>query len=520
MNILRNKLPYTHGDGLKFDGVNDVVTIPHNVEFNYTITSTFSINVIFRASDFVSNPILIGKYASSGSGWVLYISNTGILSFYLIQSYITTYYSIVAIDPLVVDTDYCVTVTKGTTLATFDMYVNGLLVPYTLTNTLTGDIAANVLDLSIGRFISSDVDQLNGIIFDIKIFNKKLTAAECLYLNRVQGQLIPSTATSNVRVDMRFSDKQGTIATDQSGNARNGTLTNFANTSLGASNAWVDVNNVSLTSAAPVIYTRSYYEMININVRDIDAQKFISVAALTSATQVYAIDTMVKQLKQYGLWTKMKAIYPFIGGTAASHKWNLKDARDLDAAYRLTFSPSGLIHSSTGVKPDNLNGYAKTWLAPSALNDTIHMSYYSRTDSITSLDYVIAASDNVQYVTLFVFRRTGNIGGLYTYSANGRGVSSNTITNSLGFLLGTIQSSSNGKLFLNNNNIETNDVPLIGNKISYPLALFGSNNQNTYTSHTNKECAFASIGDGLTDTDASNLYNIVQAYQTSLNRNV
>jgi hypothetical protein len=35
-----------------------------------------------------------------------------------------------------------------------------------------------------------------------------------------------------------------------------------------------------------------------------------------------------------------------------------------------------------------------------------------------------------------------------------------------------------------------------------------------------KQCAFSSIGDGLTDTEASNLYTRVQAYQTALSRNV
>ena len=33
-------------------------------------------------------------------------------------------------------------------------------------------------------------------------------------------------------------------------------------------------------------------------------------------------------------------------------------------------------------------------------------------------------------------------------------------------------------------------------------------------------CAFASFGDGLTDIEASSLYNAVQAYQTSLGRQV
>jgi len=35
-----------------------------------------------------------------------------------------------------------------------------------------------------------------------------------------------------------------------------------------------------------------------------------------------------------------------------------------------------------------------------------------------------------------------------------------------------------------------------------------------------KETAFSSIGDGLTDTQAANYYTAVQAFQTSLSRQV
>jgi hypothetical protein len=38
--------------------------------------------------------------------------------------------------------------------------------------------------------------------------------------------------------------------------------------------------------------------------------------------------------------------------------------------------------------------------------------------------------------------------------------------------------------------------------------------------YTDRECAFASIGDGLTDTEAANFYTAVQAYQTTLSRQV
>ena len=38
--------------------------------------------------------------------------------------------------------------------------------------------------------------------------------------------------------------------------------------------------------------------------------------------------------------------------------------------------------------------------------------------------------------------------------------------------------------------------------------------------YANKECAFSSVGNGLTDTESANLYTAVQAFQTTLSRNV
>jgi hypothetical protein len=39
-------------------------------------------------------------------------------------------------------------------------------------------------------------------------------------------------------------------------------------------------------------------------------------------------------------------------------------------------------------------------------------------------------------------------------------------------------------------------------------------------SYSNREQSFVSIGTGLTDTEATTFYNIVQAYQTELGREV
>ena len=48
---------------------------------------------------------------------------------------------------------------------------------------------------------------------------------------------------------------------------------------------------------------------------DSDAQAFIAATGLTGTTEVNAITNLVANLKNYGLWAKMKAIYPFVSDT-------------------------------------------------------------------------------------------------------------------------------------------------------------------------------------------------------------
>jgi hypothetical protein len=92
---------------------------------------------------------------------------------------------------------------------------------------------------------------------------------------------------------------------------------------------------------------------------DADALSFITAASITDNTQKTAINTLVTDLKTYNIWTKMKALYPFVGGSAFSHKFNLKDPRDDNGAFRLLFV-NGWTHSSTGALPNGTDAYADT----------------------------------------------------------------------------------------------------------------------------------------------------------------
>lgn len=92
---------------------------------------------------------------------------------------------------------------------------------------------------------------------------------------------------------------------------------------------------------------------------DPDAQAFITAAVLTNPVHQSAIDTLVKGFKANGTWGKYHAIYPLIGGTANSHKYNLKDPRDLDEAFRVTWS-GNISHTPNGVQGDASTGYGDT----------------------------------------------------------------------------------------------------------------------------------------------------------------
>ena len=264
---------------------------------------------------------------------------------------------------------------------------------------------------------------------------------------------------------------------------------------------------------------------------DADAQAFITAASITDSTQQSAINTLVTQLKTYGIWTKLKAVYPFVGGTASAHKFNLKDPRDLDAAFRLQFN-GGWTHSSTGALPNGSNAYADTKLVPSSnllLNST-HISYYSRTNTLAdTYKSEIGVTSSGTYLPLLHLRIKGleqNVGNrsvsqIWSYEPT-QGINVGVSFDSTGLFVSS--RSSNSSFKLTRNNTLVGQMTTGNNQTTMPnarvyLGALNDSNTNTYY-YTDRESAFASIGDGLTDAEAAAFYTAVQAYQTTLSRNV
>lgn len=255
---------------------------------------------------------------------------------------------------------------------------------------------------------------------------------------------------------------------------------------------------------------------------DADAQAYFTAnTAITSDADKNAINTFYLGLKSDGIYTKIKAMYLPIWGSAAACKWNLKDPRDLDAAFRLTFT-TGWTYSSSGITP--LNAYATTFLQPNTnfnTTDYNHLSFYSGTSTSIVDDYVMGALQPGR-ANLMIIRDTSNFCGFYAdyNTATYRQCSLNTNTDGRGFYVGT-QNGTSIKIFKNNTLLAQNTgVSISGTPPIYSIVIGAVNSSGTPTAYSNKQCRFASIGTKLSDTEATNFYTRVNTLMTYFGINV
>ena len=254
---------------------------------------------------------------------------------------------------------------------------------------------------------------------------------------------------------------------------------------------------------------------------DADANAFIAAAAITDTTQKAAIDKLVVDLKGYGVWSKMKAIYPFCGGTASQHKYNLKDPRDLDAAFRLVFN-GGWTHSSTGALPNGTNAYANTYLILSNQlgSDKPHISYYSRTNGNTATDQIdMGVYNNPAYCWVSAWYNASGFNNILARNTSPSVLLNGGTTSDSRGLYQTNKILNTSKLQKNNNILDSQTDTAI-NVDNASIYIGSLNDFGSAISFTNRQTAFNAIGLGLTDTEAANYYTAVQTFQTTLNRQV
>jgi hypothetical protein len=246
---------------------------------------------------------------------------------------------------------------------------------------------------------------------------------------------------------------------------------------------------------------------------DADAVAFFTrvttAGGTLSTTEKQAVNQLVLDLKANSLWTPMKAIYPMVGASAAACAQNLKSS-----SFTGTFT-SGWTFASTGVTGNGTSAYMNTNLTPSvslSLNNT-SVSVYLRSNS-DGLKCDIGAQNLGGQIN--IFSRFLNETYYRVYESSSATMAN---TNSQGWYLSNRVSSSQSRNFKNNTlNINNTSSTTINSAVITLAA--GASTPSIGGNFSDRENAFASIGDGLTDTQASNFYTAVQAFQTTLSRQV
>jgi len=269
----------------------------------------------------------------------------------------------------------------------------------------------------------------------------------------------------------------------------------------------------------------------SVAITDSDVLAFIAASGITNATQRSAVNTLVTSLKGYSIWAKLNAIYPFVGGTASTHKWNLKDPRDLDAAYRLEFF-GGWTHNANGITGNGTNALANTFYAPGTIN-TIGAYNRTATTNLTLLGATFTGidSEDIQTNPIGLVLRSNNMSVGFvgnTLSAGTPTPAGITVSRTAGDGATAIKVYRNGTQNSTGNNNDWVQAIQVG----VPPMIIGARRQDdysyegellatTYTDHSTANIALAFIGNtALTGTEVANLNTAIVAYQTTLSRQV
>lgn len=255
------------------------------------------------------------------------------------------------------------------------------------------------------------------------------------------------------------------------------------------------------------------------NTCPVEALAFIDSAAITNQTEKDAICNIVKQLKDSSLWSKMFAVYPMVGRSASSCKWNLIDPRDLNTSYRLVFH-GGLTFDSTGMTGNGVNGYAD----PSFTGQNF--------DSLMYGSYGIYLSKNLNEPTCAMGMRvetSSNAISLFPRSSNTAYCSftsnqiTSTNTDSKGIYIATRTSRTSSKTFKNNSVLATHNTFInsgLGDfGYSKSLVLLARSDDSYKRGYfSNNTCGFAFFGAGLSDAESATMHTIINTFITTLGR--
>jgi SPP1 family predicted phage head-tail adaptor len=480
----------------KVININSSVDATANVNTPLTISKNISSNVGATATS-VGNVQLVKLLSASVDGNATAISILDVVT-----------QGIVLVDASVTAT--------GETTANVSRIVTLASSPTTAAETSATAILTKVLEASATASAETSADAQITIPVNALATATAETSATAQLTYTVNASADATALTSAEAQIVRIISAEATAMAESSAEASFG-VTFVANvngtaTVTNASVVRTATMAASVTGAATV--TSATLDVLDSNAKAFFNRVTAAGGSLTS-TEQNAVDTLVKSLKSNGVWTKMKAIYPMVGSSASACAQNLKSA-----SYTGSFV-GAVTFSSNGILGNSVSGYMNTNFNTNTeltLNNS-HISLYSRTQNADAFDQPMKVNDNLGNDVQLSPDVNGASVSFVGVLGGTQGVIA-TNTDCRGMFLVSRTSATLLRGYKNTTTLGTNTTTGTHTYPNLNLFLLGANANGILNNASSLQIAFATIGDGLSDADVSNLYSSVQTFQTTLNRQI
>jgi len=249
----------------------------------------------------------------------------------------------------------------------------------------------------------------------------------------------------------------------------------------------------------------------------------VASGGTTNPTIEAAVDTLFKELKNNGLYSKIEVMYPYVGGTAGSHAINAH----LNKTYDIDWY-GGWVFSSSGSTPNGIDTYGDTHFIPTTADtynwtSGIYLSTFAATSNFDD-DYGVWLENSITSVGLYrVFNSYWNNGGTYAIGVGSTQIAGINPSTNGGNTIITRSSSNNTTFYINGvlNGIGSFSVDNTYDNQLYPIYLGTTNYNGSFGGFgSNKnQCFFFICNQVLSPTEIPILDNIINTFQTSLGRN-
>jgi len=277
---------------------------------------------------------------------------------------------------------------------------------------------------------------------------------------------------------------------------------------------------------------------------DEDAVEYLDAVNETNTTTRSGVNKFVKTLKSQGLWNKISGVYPLVGDTEY-YGYNLKDPRDSDEAFRLSFSSEDTVLDTAGtITFAGTDDYANTHFNPNdhlagATNHISTLVVKSNTinDSPANLEAtdigVLDAEDRFKWPRLILATNYGGNAYFQYYKAidGHRYLQINSIVNP-SFIIGSRYEDTKAFIYSFTNSSTPDQTatnlsitPDLSENLPNRNIFFGASNINgspdrgEYDNiNLNSKYGFLSFGEGMTESESQSYYNAIKELYSSLGR--